>query len=339
MFIPIVFLVCAVNFIVDPANIYKGQRYEEQMASILLSGKNIANIADHNEMLLQKSYIEGMTSGRDAVALGSSKLLQMDSTFFEDRTFANNSISGVTIDDFMVIYYMYRKNGHVPKKIVVGLEPGLLNKKGGNLQYLSVPEDYLEMSRFFKIPLTSTDKTLIKLKNLDKYVQLFSPSYFQSSVKSILSHQSESSYFVTSDDALDVNIKRFDGSLAINRSVRERSRDEINHQAQLYKSEETDRIDVVQKLKLEKFVKTLKDDNVEIVFLIIPYQVKTYEMLVGEKHLSILKTSQNYFQQLAQNNDIKIIGSFNPSDCDLSEEDFYDGVHIKPTALKKIFNN
>lgn len=338
-FFPIIFIVLVINFVVDPANLYRGKKYEQEIANFIASGKNIANVNDYNEMLLQKSYIEILDAPMDVIVVGSSKVLQIDSSYFPNQTFFNNGITGATVDDFMVIYYMYRKMGLLPKRIIVGIDASLLNKKSGNIQYASVPSEYLEMAKSFNILLTFSDKVSLKFKGYDRFVQLLSPSYFQSSIEQILGNNPKRDYFLTDKVYLDVNVKSFDGSLTINKKVRERTRDEINHQAELYSVEENDHIDNLQKIKFEKFIQILKEDNVEIVFLIIPYQIKAYDSLINGLHLSILNKSKSYFEKIAQNNNIKLIGSYNPADYNLSEDDFYDGVHIKSKALKKIMYN
>ena len=35
---------------------------------------------------------------------------------------------------------------------------------------------------------------------------------------------------------------------------------------------------------------------------------------------------------------IKVIGSFDPESNNLENLDYYDGMHLKPTGIKKLFN-
>ena len=42
--------------------------------------------------------------------------------------------------------------------------------------------------------------------------------------------------------------------------------------------------------------------------------------------------------QIAKENSIDVIGSFNPYNISCSEFDFYDEMHSKPSCLKKIGN-
>jgi len=104
-------------------------------------------------IVLVNLIVEKLNISPNVVALGSSKLLQIDSSFFPNKLFINNSVSGATIDDFITIYFMYKKKGLAPKKIILGLDASLLNKRAGNFQYASVPSEYLSMSDAYDLPV------------------------------------------------------------------------------------------------------------------------------------------------------------------------------------------
>lgn len=46
--------------------------------------------------------------------------------------------------------------------------------------------------------------------------------------------------------------------------------------------------------------------------------------------------AMDFFKNYANNNNIQLIGSFNPADEGLNGSDFYDGPHIRKEVLDRI---
>lgn len=341
LLLPIVVSVLAVNFVVDPAHLFKGALYEKGIADLLNQGRNVAIFGDVDDMLLQKFYIENFKDKKDVIAIGSSRLFQINSSFYPEQSFANDSVASLSsIDDEMLIYWFYKQKGIVPKKIILGLDPWLINKSSSNQHYKSLPKEYLEMTKFMGIHLNAVDKISLFTYKFDRFFQLFSPSYFQSSLHALFKKgkvSAERDYFSTDEKYGEMNIKFTDGSLSYNNSVRNRSQSEVDLAALSYLVKENDVVDRDSTYKIEKFIKILNSDGVEIVFLLSPYHPKTYYLITTQKHLNILDVSAAYFRDLAKRGNIRIMGSYNPADYNLTGADFYDGVHIKDEALRRIF--
>ena len=47
--------------------------------------------------------------------------------------------------------------------------------------------------------------------------------------------------------------------------------------------------------------------------------------------------TEKFIHKLGSANNVKIIGSFNPDICGVSEEDFMDAMHLKNKSIDKIF--
>jgi len=92
--LPIVCLIIGFNYFVDPANIFRSEKYCQAVVSLLLKGKNVANITNYDERLLQKEYINSLTQRRDIVVLGSSRVMQISASLFPRHSFLNNGVSG-----------------------------------------------------------------------------------------------------------------------------------------------------------------------------------------------------------------------------------------------------
>lgn len=88
LLLPIAIFIIAINFFVDPANIfYNG--YEKGIAEHLVKGYNVTNVENYNERLLQKYFIDNMKDCPDIIALGSSRIMQLNSPFLKEDKFIN----------------------------------------------------------------------------------------------------------------------------------------------------------------------------------------------------------------------------------------------------------
>lgn len=341
LLLPILALVIVVNFVVDPAHLFKGKQYEKGIVDLLNQGKNVALSGNLDDMLLQKFYIENLRERKDVVVIGSSRLFQIYSSFYPEQSFVNNSIASLSsVDDEMLIYWFYKKHGFIPKKIILGLDPWLINNSSANKHFKSTPREYLEMAKFMEIHLSAVDRISLFSHHFDKFFQLFSPSYFQSSLRTLFKKGkivAGNDYYATNERYGDLNIKLPDGSLSYNDSLRNRNQDEVDLAALAYFIKGNDVVDKNSIYKIEKFVKTLNSDGVEVVFLLSPYHPKTYRLITSERQLNILAVSTAYFRDLAARENIRMIGSYNPEDYCLTGADFYDGVHMKEEAIIKIF--
>ena len=70
--LPVLAVVAGVNLLADPANLFQGARYEAGIARLLVEGKNVADIGDYDDRLVQKYYVGHLTQAPDILVLGSS---------------------------------------------------------------------------------------------------------------------------------------------------------------------------------------------------------------------------------------------------------------------------
>ena len=78
-------------------------------------------------------------------------------------------------------------------------------------------------------------------------------------------------------------------------------------------------------------------DGVEVVFFLSPYHPLVYRHLVHSEEYRIVTDVEGYFRSVAAKKGIRIIGSYDPARIGLTESDFYDGMHPKPEAVRRLF--
>jgi sialic acid synthase SpsE len=182
MFCPLLALMTSMNYAVDPSRVFHQQQYAAEAAGILTGGSNIDRYVAGDELLLQKMCIQRASSRRDLVVLGSSRMLQVSSPMFPGVSFFNHSVSGATIEDFVLIYYWLRRQQVVPHAVLIGIDPWILSDAVEDPRWPSQWRDYDEATalmgeRSWKPRAKAVGQAWLKS------TELFSPRMFQESMR------------------------------------------------------------------------------------------------------------------------------------------------------------
>lgn len=339
-------MIVCINYFIDPAYLFKGKKYEDGIADILSKNKNVANITNYDERLVQKYYIQRLYNKKDIVVLGSSRAMQIKAENFPGQSFFNSSVTGASIEDYMAIYYLYRKSGLLPSKIIIAVDPWILNKNNGQTRFSSLEKEYIAM---MKLLVSKRKNPISKGLISDRVLQLFSLTYFQASIKEIwdktLGSESSSKgdYFDTDKEEDVFPIKNKDGSYSYDSKTRGMTLSEVRKAAKNYANEKEvfslylfKEIDPELREMLEKLIKLMISDKVEVVLFVPPYHPETFTILKKRPDTAIILETQKSFKAIANKYGIKFLGSNNPSEYGLLESDFYDGMHPKNKAISKI---
>lgn len=352
VFFPLLVLLAMVNWFADPAQILKAGHYEQGMAEILLKGLNVANISNYDERLVQKHYISGLAEKRDVIVLGSSRTMQVNSAFFPNARFFNHGVSGASLEDYMAIFEMYEEKNQKPDIVILGLDAWVLNKNSGQARWRSIA-DYYErfLSRLGLKDKTSDKRFSFQQKELfgiEKQLQIISASYFQSSIRylhelAIYHKEKGSEYYPTSLTELDVNVKLFDGSVSYKSDHRLMSASEVLRRAQsaverdsMYSLSAFHELDREEVFKFERFVKYLIDQDIEIIFFFAPYHPYIYKHIIDSDEYKIVLEVESYFKMVALQNNIRVIGSYDPEISGFDERDFSDARHARREAIARL---
>jgi len=105
--LPVLILLFTVNYFGDAARIFDSD-YEKEMAETLMKGSFVTNISNYDERVFQKELINRMNNAPEILVLGSSRTMLINSTYFPNQTFFNNSVSGASIEDIIALFQMYK---------------------------------------------------------------------------------------------------------------------------------------------------------------------------------------------------------------------------------------
>ena len=336
LFLPLLIMLIAVNYFVDPADLFHYRQNEETIARFLTIGKPVVmDLNKFNVRWIKKHYLE-KDLVRKNIILGSSRSLEISSNLFHLDSFFNDSVPIATLEDYLAFYWLQEKNNGLPEKVFIELTPWLLfpnNKLSDNDKLIT---EYREMLAHLGIDeLSGNGELLKKLKS--EYSQLFSLAYFQNSIFKYKGYRSG-----VEDNEEEETVMWPDGSVIYGKSffgqtdtIRAKAVRGIDNSLNLISSQgpELFRQDI-----LEKFLEHIRQDGVSVVGFLLPYHPLTYNGLKNTNSNWNIDIAENYFRDLADQKKILLIGSYNPDKCRCVEEDFYDGIHTKISGLKKVFS-
>ena len=85
--------------------------------------------------------------------------------------------------------------------------------------------------------------------------------------------------------------------------------------------------------------KAFLNNGVNVYFYLTPYHPTTYDILISQEKYKIINEVEIYVKEFAKQNNIKVVGSYNPHLLNLKNEHFFDGMHSLDEAYEIIFKD
>lgn len=321
--------VIMINYFGDAGNLFS-KSLELEIVE-MLKFNNVENISDYDERVFQREFINSLQIKPDIIALGSSRVLSIDSDFFNEKIFINNGVSGASIEDLIAIYQMYKSKDMLPKEIILGVDPWLFNINNGQKRWLSIEKEYNEYYNFLEPNFNLGFKIF-------KYTQLLSPSYLQASIKNFINLKK---FTPTEKKDNENTTKLKDGSISYGKVRREITIDKVNYLAKIYIQNEIYSLEQYKLISPEKFIEfqnlclDILEKDIKLSFFLAPYHPLVYQKII--KDYVIVLDVEKEITEFAINKKIKLIGSFSPLKAGVNNKDFFDAMHLQKSSVK-LFN-
>ncbi|MFN2340043.1 MAG: hypothetical protein ABR547_02065 [Halanaerobium sp.] len=337
--IPLVLFIVLTNYFIDPANLFSN-KFEKELADILVNDKNAAGVYNYDERIFQKEYIEKIDEKNEVAVLGSSRSLQIREEMIAAAGFFNHGVSGAVLEDYIAITEIYRENDKLPEKIILGINPWIFNRYNVEERWRSIEEDYYS---FFDQDYKK-DEYLLEQKFGRNYGQLFSATYFQASFENLIKGQAFKDIQATDSESLAEPVKLADGSLVYQRPRKNISAEDAEIEAQnyirngVYSLENYSEMDDDYLQHFEQLIEFYLEEEIDLVFYLAPYHPLVFDYLDQNERYHIIYEVEEYIREFAEKNDIKVVGNYSPYELNLDKGDFHDGMHPKEAVMGKIFN-
>ena len=149
------------------------------------------------------------------------------------------------------------------------------------------------------------------------------------------------SFYLVDTIETDDFIRVADGSIYYPNKVRYKNNDEVKVDAVAFAKNNPYSLgdyNSLNNMKLfEDFVNYLKLNKVDVTLFLPPYNPIAFDLLIESDKYKQILIAEEYLINFANLNNINLKGSYNPYEYSLTNEDFFDGVHGRNQALKKIF--
>lgn len=329
--LPALIIMVGVNYYGDAASLFENG-FEKKVAGILESGQNVTNIINYNDRIFQREIINSGKVKPKIAVFGSSRAMLVSAELYGDSSLFNNSVSYACIEDIVAIYQMYKSNNELPKKVIIGIDPWLLSENIAQTRWKFIASYY---DAFVAKP--GAGKTF----NSDnaKYEELFSLSYFQSSLKNLPAKIKGSVNPVPTSKRENVQITKLaDGSIVYGEKFRNTSTTEVENVIKSYLS-----TDVSAKGKLytvsdevwslfKRLIADMKENNIEVEFFLSPFPKMIYDY-----RASNYQEIEDVVTKFAKEQKIKVWGTYNSNTLGMDNSYFFDERHCNEKAMKVIF--
>ncbi len=341
------------SYTTDVSGFFQGDLVLREVANMVLSGTDIIGYEklNNSERDIMKIFANEIEPVPEAIALGSSRILQLTSDIVGTESFFNCAMTGGDAADVLGTFYLFDEDDRLPETVIIGFDPWILRDDEGNGGWdrrsdKELYTEFLNAKLGYNIVYEKEDDSAA-------YEALFSPNYFKDNITYTLrdSANIEKPIPVIGDlYAQTTEVKRADGSLLYDMNFRERSQADINNDA-LYQTENLLHMQYYPELStfmpevFDKFFAYTQTLDVNIIIVLTPFHPITYDYVEGTletdptRYGGFLATEPK-IRELAAKYNIPVYGSYNPHLIEgVTEEDFYDGVHCKDSAIIKIFEN
>lgn len=333
-----------INYIGDPANLF----HKEILAKIneyLSQGNTVSVPSDMDERLFQKARIDSLGEDIDTYILGSSHIMYIP---WEYPSYYCAGVSGAMLEDDIAIFGMIEDHDNTVERVIICVDPWLFLDNTEENRYQSIEEKYeKEYKRITGRSLNKqfSDSTFISSETKE----LFSPSYFRSSVKSIMRtwvlHDNNREVEISQDDSINEKAKILPNGTRI--PSKSDFKSEIVNSENAFKNIESNSVyHILENSSLSeekmflfrRFLEYLLRKDI-IVELYLPAWYSDYYQAFNENEgYSFVLSIEEYALSVGDDLNISVHGSYDPIYSDINNSDWMDDLHLKPEIGLKQFN-
>ena len=342
LFVPLLALVMFVNWYADPGNAIRTD-YERKVAEILASGENAANLNNMDDRALMKQYLPLRTQPIDTLVLGSSHSMQITKELTGDENTFCGGMTGADLRDCISLYRLVKEQGFVPSRVILVVDSWFLSE--GALEKRAMTDGYQAFCQENGLEAIHSSKGDYYKQQLEKKAQLFSVSYFQSSLNFLQTGKQKLRDPVpTTSFYAESAMRRADGSYCYDAAYRDTTSGYAQKNVAdmiAVKPEFAVNFDGVSprlQEQLELFLQELRRDGCQVAVMIPPFHPDYYRYMEAQtdNYVELLATEE-LIREIAGQAGVRVFGSYDPAKCNLSAADFYDGLHCSDTAMYQFY--
>jgi hypothetical protein len=332
--VPIGTLVALCNYFIDPANLFSADRYVSGVAGILGKGNNADNVFNYDERLLQEKMIQHLNTTPDIIIMGSSRVMEIDNSFFPGQKVLNVGVSHANIYDIIAITGLLDSMNRVPQNIYLNVDPGLISKKA--------TEEWQSLDFYYRRYITKNDPLRLidiptNLKNQKKISSLFSLQYLKESL-SFLFKGLDKEIIDVGKNMPVIGGRLSDGSVCYSNEYK--NPDTALMRVTALETARKEKLSEKDPEKIE-LLNGLLDfyarRNTKVHFILLPFHPAYYETINAHQQ-NLFKDYEKLYRTIASERNIAVTGTFDPGFYPIPQVQFYDMYHCSKKAIQTIFS-
>lgn len=346
--IPLLVLLCGINYYEDPANLFHD--YNENVAKALLDGHEAYfGSGNGDERSVKMHTIRNMPQHVECITLGPSLAMGISKEHAGTESYYNLSASGLNFNDFMGEIALLEISGVTYDRLIYCVDSYFFDETFAaavrNPDIMKYAE-YMMAKLDGKNPSVPEEKT--DTGNIKTQIgQLFSVTYFQDCVDYIRSNQSvilkEKRWGIIDEDTKDLAHYASDGSWVYDAEYRNRTVEDVINSANVYQIEHQfayDRhLSGYYKDYFEKLISYLVERNITVEFFLCPVCPALQDRLEADKsHYFLMDELEVFAHRVADRYGIRVTGSYDPYAAGVSDDDFWDCRHMRHDRLGDYFD-
>lgn len=320
--IPVLLIIAGVNYFGDPAHKFDND-YEQRIVDILVTNHHAANVDNCSERRIKNLFIEAKAGMHyDWAVYGSSRCMTL-SSIETGTNLINLGVSSATIMDFVAIDYLSKQKNLAFDNLIIVLDPYYLCDEKQNYRWKENSALFYE-ARGLSGKQEDTGESIWVI---------FSPTYFQSSLKSLLLGKKRLA--ITNTVNNEGQTTMYDGSISYAARIRNKDQAEIDYYAARNQSDVYDGyLEISDSLStlFEELIQDLQKRGVNIFLYEAPLHPAVYEKV---KEIKGIKKQHQYFEKLCEKYNIPLLGSYNPTDEGCDNRSFYDADHMRREVINE----
>lgn len=323
------------NISVDSTGIFRPSQLKSA-AKDLINGNNIAMIGNIDERLFQLYLIESMPHTPHTIALGSSRIMDLHKTSLKgEKEFYNHGVSGANIWDYYAILGLYMiHKGVLPKRIIFGLDPWVLNANNGDMRFTSIVNGLHTMNLILLGKKQPQKESALSLKAKEA----LSFAQTKNNIKAVFTGDifKQKAFIVPTTDT-EYSVKGIDASSYIPLHARNPNVEAIKKGVYDFRHYHITNFDTLDTAPFLKLMEYLQSQNIDIIFYLPPYNPMLYDLLLADSNAQNIFKAQDFIKEYAKTHNIPLYGDYNPSRLGAEFEDFLDGAHLKADFVQSLF--
>ena len=350
LFIPILIFFVFTNYYIDPANLFHDAN--EEIAKEILNGNKVyITSGNGDERAVKEKLIQNMPKEVECIAVGPSLVMGVRAEDVGTDEYYNLGVSAADYYDILGQLGLMEANGIEYKRLVFCVDSYFFLEeiydnpdRARNGQLMPYAKYMLSILDGNNEEIPSEKESNIDITEIE---QLFSVTYFQSAKTQVElsgSYLREERWGIVGEDFSEMDYPHYweDGSWVYAKSYQARTVDDVIATSKEYDLSSVfvkgSHMSSESKVTFEKLLEYLLKKGVEVDLYLCPLTPTLWDRLEMEmESYPIVTELETYAYDIADKYSLNIIGSYNPYNVGILDEDFYDARHVRHEKLSTYF--